>query len=93
MQTMQHDVAIDPGLVRAKAYEIWQSQGCPDGAAERNWFEAERQLISRPIEALRENPSRPSNPSSASDSEPPRSPDTQAKVKQAVSNPRRTTRR
>jgi hypothetical protein len=93
MQTIQLDVAIDPGLIRAKAYEIWQSQGCPEGTAERNWFDAERQLTSRPTAALRENPSSPSQPPSASSSEPPRSSPAQPKPKQAVPSPRRTTRR
>lgn len=47
MDPMHQENAIDPGLVRAKAYEIWQSLGCPDGAAEQTWYEAERQLRSR----------------------------------------------
>ncbi len=50
MNGMHRNNAIDPGLVRAKAYEIWQSLGCPEGAAEQTWFEAERQLISRPTQ-------------------------------------------
>lgn len=53
MQGTQQDTVIDPGLVRAKAYEIWQSRGCPEGAAEQTWFEAERQLRSRLIETQR----------------------------------------
>jgi Protein of unknown function (DUF2934) len=27
------------------AYRLWQSRGCPDGTAEEDWLEAERQLI------------------------------------------------
>lgn len=53
MQSTQHDIVIDPGLVRAKAYEIWQSMGCPEGAAEQTWLEAERQLKSRLAESPR----------------------------------------
>jgi hypothetical protein len=30
--------------IASKAYSIWQSQGCPPGQDERNWFEAEAQL-------------------------------------------------
>ena len=31
--------------ISARAYELWQQQGCPHGRAEANWFEAERELI------------------------------------------------
>lgn len=35
------------------AYHIWQSEGCPDGCAERHWYEAEAQIIrTRQAEAL-----------------------------------------
>jgi LmbE family N-acetylglucosaminyl deacetylase len=26
------------------AYRLWQARGCPDGTAEHDWLEAERQL-------------------------------------------------
>jgi DUF2934 family protein len=26
------------------AYRLWQARGCPDGTAEQDWFEAEKQL-------------------------------------------------
>jgi len=26
------------------AYRLWQSRGCPEGTAERDWMDAERQL-------------------------------------------------
>jgi hypothetical protein len=26
------------------AYRLWQSRGCPDGTAEQDWLEAEKQL-------------------------------------------------
>lgn len=61
MNGMQHNTAIDPGLVAAKAYEIWQSWGCPEGVAEQTWLEAERQLMSRdekPTEESRPSESR-----------------------------------
>jgi Protein of unknown function (DUF2934) len=30
--------------IAALAYELWISRGCGDGAAEEDWFEAERRL-------------------------------------------------
>src|SRR5882757_5932768 len=31
------------------AYRLWQARGCPDGTAEQDWLEAEKQLqASRP---------------------------------------------
>jgi len=30
--------------IAARAYEIWQSRGCPSGSAEEDWFQAEREL-------------------------------------------------
>jgi hypothetical protein len=55
MNGMNRNIAIDPGLVRAKAYEIWQSMGCPEGAADQTWFEAERQLMSRSAKPERQD--------------------------------------
>lgn len=55
MERMHQEIAIDPGVVRAKAYEIWQSLGCPDGAAEQTWYEAERQLLSRTVQPKTES--------------------------------------
>lgn len=78
MQGTQQDIVVDPGLVRTKAYEIWQSMGCPEGAAEQTWLEAERQLKSRLAESPRSSPSASeSKPEAAArlqsshDSEPP----------------------
>jgi hypothetical protein len=28
------------------AYRLWQARGCPEGSAERDWFDAEKQLWS-----------------------------------------------
>lgn len=44
MQRSHQDIVIDSNLISAKAYEIWQSMGCPEGVAEKTWLEAERQL-------------------------------------------------
>ena len=30
-----------------RAFEIWQSRGCPEGRDRENWFEAERELSDR----------------------------------------------
>ncbi|MGC8887526.1 MAG: DUF2934 domain-containing protein [Verrucomicrobiia bacterium] len=39
--------------IATMAYYIWLSEGCPEGCAERHWFEAETQLIRmRQAEAL-----------------------------------------
>ncbi|HEY5961625.1 MAG TPA: DUF2934 domain-containing protein [Polyangiaceae bacterium] len=55
METMQRANAIDPGLVRTKAYEIWQMAGCPVGVAEQNWLEAEQQLRAARADLARES--------------------------------------
>ena len=35
------------------AYSLWQARGCPDGTAEQDWFDAEKQLraASRAVES------------------------------------------
>jgi hypothetical protein len=37
--------------VASRAYERWQRRGRPDGSAEDDWFEAERELASQGTEA------------------------------------------
>lgn len=37
--TLTHDA------VAKRAYELWVSQGCPQGRAEQHWAEAEKQLV------------------------------------------------
>ena len=32
--------------IAARAYEIWQSKGCPEGSAEEDWFRAAEELRS-----------------------------------------------
>jgi hypothetical protein len=32
--------------IAARAYEIWQSRGCPEGTAEEDWFRAAAELRS-----------------------------------------------
>jgi hypothetical protein len=33
--------------VAARAYEIWQRSGCPNGKDQEHWFQAERELRAR----------------------------------------------
>lgn len=36
----------DPDEVRTRAYNLWISEGCPDGRALEHWVAAERELRS-----------------------------------------------
>jgi Protein of unknown function (DUF2934) len=38
----------DPRSVRELAYRLWEQRGRPEGCAEEDWFEAERQLSGQP---------------------------------------------
>src|SRR5689334_2155009 len=35
---------VDPSRIRDRAYARWQERGSPQGTAEQDWFEAEREL-------------------------------------------------
>src|SRR4029079_19571618 len=35
---------VDPSRIRDRAYARWQERGCPEGTAEQDWIEAERDL-------------------------------------------------
>jgi Protein of unknown function (DUF2934) len=37
--------------VRELAYQLWKARGCPDGTAEQDWQEAERQLAAPKTQA------------------------------------------
>jgi hypothetical protein len=65
------------------AYRLWQSRGCPDGTAEQDWLDAERQLramqaSTRPVkpedvkaaEAVRKKSPRQKSPGRSSRSNP-----------------------
>ncbi|MBN2195365.1 MAG: DUF2934 domain-containing protein [Polyangiaceae bacterium] len=41
---MQQQSQIEEARIRAKAYELWQSRGCPEGSGDQDWMEAERLL-------------------------------------------------
>ncbi|WP_414659934.1 DUF2934 domain-containing protein [Horticoccus sp. 23ND18S-11] len=43
--TVSTDLNADE--VARRAYEIWQSEGCPDGCDQRHWLEAEQELTAR----------------------------------------------
>lgn len=35
--------------VRKLAYSLWLEQGCPEGSAERDWFEAEHRILAKEL--------------------------------------------
>lgn len=37
-------IQLDERAVRAKAHQLWIERGCPEGSADQDWFQAERQL-------------------------------------------------
>jgi len=41
---IQHNPPVSSEAVRARAYELWENQGCPDGRDLDYWLEAERDL-------------------------------------------------
>lgn len=32
-------------LIAARAYKIWQQQGCPEGREEQHWWQAEQEIM------------------------------------------------
>ena len=42
----QSQQPLDPTAVADLAYQRWVEKGCPQGSAEDDWFEAERNLRS-----------------------------------------------
>ena len=43
----------DRDRIREIAYFLWLEEGCPEGAAERHWLDAETRLESDPLERKR----------------------------------------
>lgn len=43
-KTVRAAAAPAPGEIAARAYEIWDSSGRPDGQHEEHWLRAEREL-------------------------------------------------
>jgi len=56
----------DPEIVRQRAYEIWQSEGCPEGAGDRHWLMAEAEIGA----AKPRKPAAPRKPRTAAPKEP-----------------------
>ena len=44
--TDSHEKQFTDSDIASRAYERWQHRGEPDGSAEEDWFEAERELES-----------------------------------------------
>lgn len=40
-------VPADQSVIAALAYQLWQDRGCPIGSPDEDWFEAEKQAVSR----------------------------------------------
>jgi hypothetical protein len=38
------NLTVTEDRIRARAYELWEAEGCPDGCADRHWEEASREL-------------------------------------------------
>jgi hypothetical protein len=45
-------------FIRQRAFELWQSEGCPDGLALEFWLRAERELTEPTPAALAAKPKR-----------------------------------
>jgi hypothetical protein len=39
--------APTPEMIAARAYEIWQESGCPEGCEQEHWYQAEVELLAR----------------------------------------------
>ncbi|HET9957601.1 MAG TPA: DUF2934 domain-containing protein [Polyangiaceae bacterium] len=40
-------MSIEPHAIRARAYELWNERGRPDGSADHDWLRAEQELMNR----------------------------------------------
>jgi hypothetical protein len=46
--TVGHGIAaFGHADIAARAYELWQERGCPEGSSEEDWYQAAQQLRSR----------------------------------------------
>ncbi len=69
------------------AYRLWQSRGCPEGTAEQDWLDAERQLLAI------QSTARPDPPASRGPDQPPANADAKWKAAAAPKkSPRRSSR-
>jgi hypothetical protein len=46
-QTIHGVATFGHNEIAARAHEIWQSKGCPEGSAEEDWLQAAEELRSR----------------------------------------------
>jgi hypothetical protein len=44
-----HGPHPEPDQIRSRAYELWQTRGCPDGLSLDHWLEAEAALRAQTI--------------------------------------------
>lgn len=54
------------------AYHLWQARGCPEGSAERDWLDAEKQLQSAPRTAEPRTVEPAASPGQRTDEPPPK---------------------
>jgi hypothetical protein len=47
---MPQPTTIDEHAIRHRAHQRWLEQGCPQGTSERDWLDAERELIAESME-------------------------------------------
>lgn len=87
MESSVQFAPVDPSAVQAKAYELWEAKGRPEGVAEQTWHEAEQQL------ALEASLVAKQAKAEAPASEPPSSPNPSATTQKKSSNGGRRTRR
>jgi hypothetical protein len=46
---MPQPTAFDEHAIRHRAHQRWLEQGCPRGTSERDWLDAERELIAESV--------------------------------------------
>jgi len=78
---MPQPIAIDEHAIRHRAHERWVEQGCPQGTSERDWLDAERELITEAVGLAAVPRGAVSEPAAATPS--------QAMIEAAVSSVRR----
>jgi Protein of unknown function (DUF2934) len=49
MESEEAFAALTEETIQARAYELWQQRGCPEGSPEVDWFAAQNELIAGSI--------------------------------------------
>ena len=44
---------VQEPAIAARAYELWQERGCPNGSDQEDWFRAEQELKGRRLQPSR----------------------------------------